>query len=165
MREWTNAQKAPGDEVVRLRRVRVLDEAGETNSVIDIRKPLSIELTYEVMAEGHAIVPLVEFHNEQGTELFSTHDTTAEWRRQKRPIGSYTSIVSVPGNLLAEGSLIAHVSIMSHYPATILHAYERNAVAFQVVDSPVGDSARGDYIGPMPGVMRPLLHWTTNENP
>jgi lipopolysaccharide transport system ATP-binding protein len=46
----------------------------------------------------------------------------------------------------------------------VLHAHERNAVAFQVVDSPSGDSARGDYIGPMPGVMRPLLNWSTEIN-
>jgi lipopolysaccharide transport system ATP-binding protein len=53
---------------------------------------------------------------------------------------------------------------MSHFPTTVLHAHERSAVAFQVVDSPVGDSARGDYIGPMPGVVRPLLNWTTEDN-
>ncbi|HEY3038755.1 MAG TPA: ABC transporter ATP-binding protein [Pyrinomonadaceae bacterium] len=160
-REWTNAAEAPGDEVVRLRRGRVRDEAGETISVVDIRKPFGIELTYEVLEEGHALVPVIEFYNEEGTELFSTHDTQVEWRRQTRPRATYTSTVWIPGNLLAEGSLIGHVSIMSHFPATVLHAHERNAVAFQVVDSPAGDSARGDYIGPMPGLIRPLLSWTT----
>jgi lipopolysaccharide transport system ATP-binding protein len=160
-REWTNQMEAPGDEVVRLRRVRVRDETGETIPVVDIRKPFGIELTYEVLDEGHALVPVIEFYNEEGTELFSTHDTNAEWRRNVRPRATYTSTVWVPGNLLAEGSLVGNVSIMSHFPATVLHAYERNAVAFQVVDSPEGDSARGDYIGPMPGVVRPLLNWTT----
>jgi lipopolysaccharide transport system ATP-binding protein len=160
-REWTHAAEAPGDEVVRLRRVRVRDEAGETISVVDIRKPVGIELTYEVLDEGHALVPVIEFYNEEGTELFSTHDTKAEWGRHQRLRATYTSTVWIPGNLLAEGSLIGHVSIMSHFPATVLHAHERNAVAFQVVDSPAGDSARGDYIGPMPGLIRPLLSWTT----
>ena len=163
-REWTNQQEAPGDEVVRLRRVRVRDEAGETIPVVDIRKPFGIELTYEVLAEGHALVPVIEFYNEEGTELFSTHDTNAEWRRLARPRATYTSTVWIPGNLLAEGSFVGHVSIMSHFPATVLHAYQRNAVAFQVVDSPAGDSARGDYIGPMPGVIRPLLNWKTGIN-
>ena len=107
-------------------------------------------------------MPVVEFYNEEGTELFSTHDTTSEWRRLKRPRATYTSTVWIPGNLLAEGSLMGHVSVMSHFPSTILHAHERNAVAFQVVDSPAGDSARGDYVGPMPGVVRPLLRWTTD---
>ena len=163
-REWKNAAEAPGDAVVRLRRVRVRAEGGETISVVDIRKPFGIELTYEVLEEGHALVPVIEFYNEAGTEIFSTHDTNPEWRRQKRPRATYTSTAWIPGNLLAEGSLIGHVSIMSHFPATVLHAHERSAVAFQVVDTPAGDSARGDYIGPMPGLVRPLLSWTTEAD-
>jgi lipopolysaccharide transport system ATP-binding protein len=161
LREWTKAADAPGDDVVRLRRVRVRDEAGETIPVVDIRKPFGIELTYQVLQEGHALVPVIEFYNEEGAEIFSTHDTKSDWRRKERPRATYRSTVWIPGNLLAEGSLIGHVSIMSHYPTTVLHAYERSAVAFQVVDSPAGDSARGDYLGPMPGMIRPLLNWTT----
>jgi lipopolysaccharide transport system ATP-binding protein len=38
-------------------------------------------------------------------------------------------------------------------------------VAFQVIDSLDGDSARGDYAGPFPGVVRPLLQWTTSFEP
>ena len=70
----------------------------------------------------------------------------------------------MPGNLLAEGSFLAHVSIMSHFPSTILHARAATAVAFQVLDEPGGVSARGDYAGPMPGVVRPLLQWETRVN-
>src|SRR5205085_291397 len=106
-------------------------------------------------------VPVVEMHNEEGTRVFRTHDAGAEWSRRPRPRGRYTSAVELPGNFLSEGSLIAHVSIMSHFPSTILHAYAPNAVAFQVVDEPGEGSARGDYVGPMPGVVRPLLDWTT----
>lgn len=163
LREWNDHLDAPGDDVVRLRRVRVRAEDGETIAVVDIQKPFGIEITYDVHEEGHALVPVIEFYNEEGTELFSTHDTSADWRRKPRSPGNYTSTVWIPDNLLAEGSLLGNVSIMSHFPATVLHAHEPNAVAFQVVDSPSVDSARGDYIGPMPGVMRPLLKWTTDK--
>jgi len=44
-------------------------------------------------------------------------------------------------------------------PETI-HFFERDAVAFQVIDKLEGDSARGDYAGAFPGVVRPLLKWT-----
>lgn len=160
-REWSEASDAPGDSVVRLRRVRVCDERGETTAVTDVRRPFSIEVTYDVLEAGHTLTPVVKLFNDEGTEVFSTHDTGAEWRRRARPRGRFVSAVRVPGNLLAEGSLIAHVSIMSHFPSTILHARAKNAVAFQVVDEIGGASARGDYIGPMPGVVRPLLEWTT----
>jgi lipopolysaccharide transport system ATP-binding protein len=39
--------------------------------------------------------------------------------------------------------------------------YEKSVIAFQVVDCPGGDTARGDYPGMMPGVVRPLLEWNT----
>ena len=154
---------APGDAVARLRRVRVTGEDGETAAAVDVRCESRIEITYEVYEEGHALVPVVELYNEEGTEVFSTHDTGAEWRRRPRPRGRYTSAVKLPGNLLAEGTLIAHVSIMSHFPSTILHARAPRAVAFQVLDEPGGVSARGDYAGPMPGVVRPLLEWETRR--
>jgi lipopolysaccharide transport system ATP-binding protein len=152
---------APGDAVARLWRVRVVGADGETAAAVDVRRESRIEIIYDVLEEGHALVPVVELYNEEGTEVFSTHDTGAEWRRRPRPRGRYTSAVRLPGNLLAEGTLIAHVSIMSHFPSTILHARAANAVAFQVLDEPGGISARGDYAGPMPGVVRPLLEWET----
>ena len=162
-RAWDDAAAAPGNHVARLRRVRVRTEEGETTAAVDIRRAVGVEVTYDVLEEGHALSPVVELYNEEGTELFSTHDTGAEWRRRPRARGRYASTVWLPGNLLAEGSLIAHVSVMSHHPATVLHAHEPNAVAFQVIDSQSGDSARGDYVGPMPGVVRPLLRWETKR--
>ena len=162
LREWMDQLDAPGNEVVRLRRVRVRTEAGETVAAVDIRKPFGLEITYDVLKEGQALVPVIELYNEEGTELFSTHDTNSEWHRRPRACQRYTSTVWIPGNLMAEGTFMAHVSMMSHFPSTVLHAHEPNAVAFQVIDSQAGDSARGDYVGPMPGVVRPLLRWTND---
>ncbi|HLM55421.1 MAG TPA: ABC transporter ATP-binding protein [Pyrinomonadaceae bacterium] len=163
-RAWGEKEEAPGGPAVRLRRVRVCDEAGRSASAFDIRRPVRLEITYDVLEAGHALVPVVELYNEEGTEVFSTHDAASEWRRRPRGAGRYTSAVTVPGNLLAEGTLIAHVSVMSHFPSTVLHAHEANAVAFQVVDDLGGGSARGDYAGPMPGVVRPLLEWETRPD-
>ena len=43
--------------------------------------------------------------------------------------------------------------------------YERQAVAFSVIDSCEGDSARVDYAGKLNGVVRPLLDWSTVLSP
>jgi lipopolysaccharide transport system ATP-binding protein len=43
----------------------------------------------------------------------------------------------------------------------IIQAIERQVVAFQVIDSCDGDSARGDWAGQHPGVVRPMLKWDT----
>jgi lipopolysaccharide transport system ATP-binding protein len=162
LREW--GEDAPGDAAARLRRVRVADESGRTTVAADIRRPVRLEITYDVLEPGHVLAPVVELANEGGTVVFGTHDTGEEWRRRERPPGRYTSEVTIPGNLLAEGSFVAHVSLMSHFPSTVLHAHATNAVAFQVVDAAGGDSARGDYVGPLPGVVRPLLAWATRRD-
>jgi lipopolysaccharide transport system ATP-binding protein len=165
-REWTTQADAPGNDVVRLARVRVLDEAGALATTFDIRRPVFVEITYDVRAAGHILTPHLELHNEEGVHAFSSHDTSDEWRRRERAVGRYASVISLPGNFLSEGTLRAHVSLMSHTPTTTLHAQARNVVAFQVIESSQrGDSARGDYIGPIPGVVRPLLDWATRIVP
>ena len=40
-----------------------------------------------------------------------------------------------------------------------------DVVAFTAVDSMEGDSARGDWVGRMPGIVRPLLKWETDFIP
>jgi lipopolysaccharide transport system ATP-binding protein len=67
----------------------------------------------------------------------------------------------IPGNFLAEGTIFVSPAVSTLDPVTV-HFFEREAVAFQIMDSTDGDSARGDYGGPMPGVVRPLLRWTSD---
>ena len=162
-RAWRDPKEAPGDEVVRLRGVRVRDEAGQTVPAVDVRQAVGVEVSYEVLEAGRALVPSVEVFNEEGVHLFTSHDTDAGWRRRPRERGAYTSTAWIAGNTLAEGNLIVHVSLVAHRPVSVLHAHERNAVAFQVIDRLGEGSARGDYDGPMPGVVRPLLRWTTRR--
>jgi homopolymeric O-antigen transport system ATP-binding protein len=47
-------------------------------------------------------------------------------------------------------------------PPPRTHFLERHAAAFHIVDTPDGNSARGDWVGDVPGVVRPLLTWKTS---
>ncbi|HKQ50747.1 MAG TPA: ABC transporter ATP-binding protein [Pyrinomonadaceae bacterium] len=159
-RVWTDLTKAPGNEVVRLCGVRVLAEEGGTIEAVDVRRAVGIEMEYEVLTAGHVLVPNYHFYNEEGVCVFVATDADPAWRRRERPAGRYTSTAWIPGNLLAEGTLIVGAAISTMDPVRI-HFHERDAVAFQVVDSLEGDSARGDFAGHIPGVVRPMLRWTT----
>jgi lipopolysaccharide transport system ATP-binding protein len=159
-REWEELSKAPGNEVVRLCGVRVLAEDGQTIEAVDVRRAVGIEMEYEVLAPGHVLVPNFHFYNEEGVCVFIAADGDPAWRRRARPAGRFTSTARIPGNQLAEGTLIVGAAISTMDPVKI-HFFERDAVAFQVVDSMEGDSARGDFAGHIPGVVRPMLRWTT----
>jgi lipopolysaccharide transport system ATP-binding protein len=161
-REWADVAAAPGDEYARLLRVRVRDEAGATASSIDIRQPVGVELTYEVLQTGYALTPKIDLFNEEGVHVFAAHDVAADWEPPRAP-GRYVSTVWLPGNYLSEGNMLIHAALVSHRPATVIHAHVPQAITFQVVDRQERGGARGAYIGPVPGVVRPLLTWTTDR--
>lgn len=160
VREWPDLAKAPGDGVARLCAVRVRTEDGRVTDTVDIRQPVGVEIEYEVLQSGYALLPYCNFHTEQGIKAFETVDLDPVWRRRPRPPGRYATTAWIPGNFLNEGTLFVEVGAVTIEPV-IIRFNEFDVVAFQVVDSFEGDSARGDWAGPWGGVVRPLLKWTT----
>jgi lipopolysaccharide transport system ATP-binding protein len=160
-REWSDLAKAPGGEVARLQAVRVRTEDGYITDAVDIRRPVGIEMEYEVLKPGYAMFSHFQFFNEEGIHVFSAHDVSPAWRRRPRPVGRWISTAWVPGNFLSEGTMFVGAGLATLDPE-IEQFYEHDAVAFRLVDSLDGDSARGDYAGPMRGVVRPLLQWSTH---
>ena len=158
-REWPDPTKAPGGDVARLRAVRVRAEDGKIAEAVDIRRPFTIEMEYDVLKKGYILLPHYGLVKATGEIAFVTVDLDPTWRRKKRPVGRYKSTVLVPGNLLSEGITFIHCVIITLTPDTVQFIV-RDAVALQVIDSLDGDSARGDFVGHMPGVVRPLLKWT-----
>jgi lipopolysaccharide transport system ATP-binding protein len=164
VREWSDPTTAPGGEVGRLRAVRVLSTEGSISEVIDIRRPIGIEFEYDVLQSGYQLLPSFVLHNEAGVEALEAHDLDPEWRRRPRPAGRYVSTGWIPGNLLAEGTFFVACGLVTLEPV-IKQFAEPDVVAFQVVDTLDGDSARGDWGGRMRAVTRPLLSWQTRFNP
>ncbi len=163
-REWYNEEKKPGAGITRLLAVRVLDEHGEITDSIDIREDVQLEMEFEVLREGHILLPHFRTFNEEGVNLFTTVDLDPEWRQKRRPRGIYKSRVTIPGNTFAESTIFVHSNMITLDPQ-MLEFIVPDAVAFQVIDSMDGTSARGDYAGQLPGVVRPMLDWKTEFTP
>jgi lipopolysaccharide transport system ATP-binding protein len=163
-RIWPKSSTAPGNEIVRLQSVRVKTESDEVVDAVDIRKPVGIEMVYDVLESGRLLLPYYHFFNEEGVLVFEVPDQGFEWRRRPRPKGRYTSIAWIPGNFLSEGMHFVHTAIMTPSPEQ-WHFYDRDTVAFNVIDGFEGDSARGDYAGRMTSAVRPMLKWNTCSSP
>ncbi len=160
VREWLDLVKAPKSDVARLWAVRVKTEEGQCTDNIDIRKPVGIEIDYEVLKHGCKFRGAIEVCNDEGVLLFVALEHDPEWRNRVRPLGRYRSTAWIPGNYLAEGTMIVCISMDRVEPLEWLFKV-RQAVAFHVTDSTDGDSARGNYAGEFPGLVRPLLKWGT----
>ena len=162
VREWHDLERAPGGEVTRLRAVRVLNHLNEVADTVDIRRPIRIEMEYDVLKSGYIVLPNLYLHNDEGVCVFGAQDLDPQWRGRTRPSGRYVSTVCIPGNLLAEGMLFVDANMNTLEP--FIFQYQcRAAVAFLVTDSLEGDSARGDWTGHMAGVVRPKLEWSTRR--
>lgn len=160
-KSWEDLEKSPGNDIVKLRRVRVCDKNNKTSSALDIRQPIGVEMTYEVLRDDKILIPNFHFYNEQGICLFISHDWSDEWRTRPRPVGEYKSTCWIPSNFLAEGTVFVKVAVSTYQPL-VVHFQEPDTVSFNVIDSLEGDSARGDYAGLLPGIVRPILDWETN---
>ena len=163
-RRWA-LNEAPGDDVAKLISVRVITSDGRIMDEIDIRRPIAIEVEYTSAAPG-SLRPFVNLHffNDEGVCLFITSDTAdrAWWLTPRRP-QTVRSTVTIPGNFLAEGRVVVTAAVSTMDP-TVVHAIEADAVAFQVIDRSEGDGVRGDWVGDLPGVVRPMLEWTVETS-
>jgi len=155
---WEHIESAPGDDVARLLSVRVRTEEGVTAEHIDIRKPVGIEMEYMILQSGRILVPNAQFLNGEGVYVFISVDNGSLCKTRVK--GRYKSIVWVPGNFLAEGTFMVSVALATMEPLNV-HIFEKDAVAFQVIDTTDGDSNRGVFAGEIPGLVRPTLKWET----
>jgi lipopolysaccharide transport system ATP-binding protein len=166
-RTWATPQEAPGNDVAKLKAVRIRTESGEVRDEVDIRVPIGIEVEYWHLSEDPALRPSVNVHliNGDGVSLFVSNDfNDRQWLQRPRATGVVAATCWIPGNFLAEGQVYVTVGVSTYNP-TVLHAAQEDAVAFQVVDRSTGDGARGPYTGDWPGVVRPMLRWTVKLDP
>ena len=163
-RDWGDPDSAPGNHIVRLRGARIRTRDGETVFAVDIREEIGIEMVYDVLESGHLLVPNYHLFNGLGTCIFVAGDQDPLWRHRQRPAGRYVSTAWIPPNFLLEGIVFVGTALSTYNP-THVHFFEQNALSFRAIDPMDGTTARGDYLGPMPGVIMPLLKWENSYTP
>lgn len=158
-RSWADPASAPGDDLIRLKSVRVLS-GGRAKEEIDIREPIDVEVEYWQTRDSDLTpVSNIHFFNEEGLRLFvSTDMVDRQWRRTARRAGVVRTVCHIPGNFFAEGRVFVEAAVSSLNP-TLIHVDVPEAVAFHVVDRSEGDGVRGDSVDEYAGVVRPMFAW------
>ena len=163
-REWNNQQDAPGDDSVRLKAVRVVDADGNVSEGFDIRKPIGLQMEFDVLTPDKPLMPYFRVANDEGVVMFSTIDQDFRWHEEPRPPGHYVSTAWIPGNFLSEGMVYVTPAMRTrdrNYKPFVL----ADAIAFNVIDTMEGGSARGSWAGGLIGAVRPKLEWATDYSP
>lgn len=152
--EWADGKK-PGDDVVKLKSARIIDQGLNKIDFTSIHQTMGIEIIYEVLKEGYCPIPNVHLYNSSGECAFVSGD---QINNQRSKIGHHRAIMWIPNDLLNDGTYVVNISISTLQPITI-HLHTKEALIFEVIEDLSKRS--GDYIQKIPGVLRPKFQWDT----
>lgn len=151
--EWHRPPDAERRGPVSFLRGCVRDQAGSMVAVLPHTEPFSIEL--ECDASVAAVSPWVlrvSIYDNQGHELFSTHDTEAGAPRPPRPGQKLRAVCTFQGGMLKPGTYFVGVSaceLAGDAPVVLYEEYEP-LLSFEVsAQGYVGQAGRG-LLGPRP---------------
>lgn len=159
--------KQPGDDYVQLNRVIVLVNGEPASQEIDIIQEINILIEYNILREDGKLLPYPNIHvyNAAGICVFISAPVTTS----SHAPGVYKSICSIPANFFNEGSYFIGIAISSFGKGVIVHLFEQNAISFNIRDNIYDVPTRLQvdgvvaYSGEVPGTVRPLLNWQTNQ--
>ena len=160
---WPDCAKAPGNDIVRLHAVRILQDGidGPTADV-DISKEVLIQITYWNLRDGVLLFPNIWLRDQMGTFVLSSSNaksvslTKDVWNGRPHPIGLFQSVCRIPGNFLNEG--LYSVTAILGKGISDTQVLEDYVVSFDVHDT---GEMRKEYYGGWLGVVRPHLAWHT----
>ena len=150
----------PGNDVVRLRQVQLITQDGQLKENFSVTEPIGIQMTYEVLQDGHILWLGHNIHNQEGINIFDTHNVDSPYYTQASEKGVYKATAWIPANFLNTGNFLISTAIFNHLQKTI-HLHERDVLFFTVNEVFDGNTARGMSPGDFPGVIRPILKWDT----
>jgi len=142
---------APGNEVIRLRGVRVREHHGKVSSSVDAQNPVFVEIEYAVL-QRKALRTAFRLTSAEGAILFTSTDTDDEERygRERDP-GIYISRCEIPPRLLKRG--LYFLTISSSIPMVKVNFVMENVVSFSV------DQTDGILDDNRLGLIQPALSW------
>jgi len=161
---WPDPDKAPGNDLVRLYAVRILQDGqnGPTADV-DISKDVSVQITYWNLKEGALLYTTMLLNDQVDTLIFATSNhkfvslTDDTWYGKPQPKGLFQSVCRIPGNFLNEG--VYNITAIVGKGVSETQVMEDCVLSFHVHDT--GDMRKAGFYGGWGGVLRPRLAWHT----
>lgn len=158
---YENVQTAPGNDRIRVRRMRVMPAEGDPTDPITMVTPLLLEFEYWNLKPSTFLNLSVSVSTSEGIVVFATvpvHDTY--WLENPYAAGLFNSTCQIPGYLLNSGTYKVTVLFVEDQARTLLRL--EDALVFDVAEAPdVRGSSR--WFGRYPGVVHPNLKWTTYQ--
>jgi len=162
-RVWKDKTTAPGNENVRLHRVRIVSD-NKVSGDVSIDKPVHVEFEFWNLRPNAILSANIHLLDKIGIGVLSAANWTSasltkdDWFGRPYPVGLFRATCTLPADFLNEGMYTINVLVMNQISNIELFAKE--AVQFYVHDT---GSMRGEWGGDWLGVVRPRLAWKTEK--
>jgi lipopolysaccharide transport system ATP-binding protein len=153
---WEKNKKV--NRIANVLEVKVHNSNFEENENFKITEEIGVTMRYEILNSGNKVHSAFNFYNVSGVNIFDSHENNTTLYHKKKLNGTYETTAWIPSNLFSEGIIIVGVALVTHDPF-VVHFHEKEVIAFNMVDDLSNSPTRGDYVGSMPGIIRPLLKW------
>ena len=156
---WPDKTTAPGNNNIRLRRVRLVSDNGGKLDGIQTDRPVRVEIEYwNLVQDVPLVVGLILYTAEHFPILESMTVDDPTWERKVFPAGLFRSQCHIPANFLYEGDYIIGIYFAENGARTIYG--DRRVLYFSVGDTRV---RKIPWYGRFQGVVRPMFDWRTES--
>jgi lipopolysaccharide transport system ATP-binding protein len=124
-----------------------------------MKTPFQVDVDYWNLEPDVELHVTLHFYNSQDAIAFTTGSAKdSPWRNRGMPSGLFRSTCYVPAELLNSGRHRVMVYVVKDKSSVI--CTHRSTVSFDIIDL---QERGGSWFGREPGVVAPVLKWTTDE--
>ena len=149
LREWDTPESAPGNDLVRIKRIELIPEYQDELTHIDVRTPMKLRFEFWNMMDKANLNLSMHLNSLTGECIFNIGTVSQPYGR-----GVIAGECVIPGYFLNDGSYTISVMIVKD-TATALYNMEE-AITFDVEDYREGIA----WYGKWPGYVRPQFPFT-----
>ena len=160
---WLDTEKAPGNDIVRLRAVRIIC-GGKITSEIAFNQSIRFEIEFENLQPGARLSASVHILDNMVNPVLSSanfpsaNSSVDPWFGKPYPAGKFRTTCTLPGNFLNTGSYTLNAILLQD--VSNIQVFERRVLTFTVHET---GEMRKEYGGHWIGVVRPKLAWQTER--
>lgn len=142
---WETPEDAPGNDLVRIKKIEVVPELVDGSKNIDVRTPLKVNFEFWNMLETAQLNLSMFLYNMTGECVFNVGSPAKTFSN-----GLIKGMLEIPGNFLNDGSYYISVMIVKDTADPIY--FMEDAISFDVADFREGTN----WYGKWPGAVRPI---------
>jgi lipopolysaccharide transport system ATP-binding protein len=161
--DYIDRARKPGDHLGELLQAWVEDMNGVVKSELQIGDGFKVVIRY-ITKDRTALPPLPNFHFFDQFNQYVLVSSPMAGRSEEGLPGEYIAECLIPPNFFNTGHFSIGIALTFHHAGIHVSFYEQQALNITITEDMENSVSRtSNYVGAVPGVVRPLFTWNTNR--